>query len=696
MELQMPLSLKQNIAIESLSEEQAAAELAYLAQIISHYDKAYYIEDAPLVSDAEYDALRQRNAYIEAKFPHLKRDDSPSNKVGSTAVHASRFRKITHEVPMLSLANCFSLDELRDFLKRVKTLARTDHVEFIMEPKIDGLSFTAMYEDGVLKYGATRGDGITGEDITENLKTIAGFPHKINTTLSRLEVRGEVFISRKDFEALNEERRHHNLPLFANPRNAAAGSLRQLDAQVTASRPLDYLVYAVGSHSEKFASTQEELLQKFKQLGFKVTSLYKKGSTLQELEAYHTYFYTKRLEIPFDIDGVVYKLNDFALSRQLGFVSRAPRFAIAHKFPAQHAKTIVRAITVQVGRTGALTPVAELEPVNIGGVMVKRATLHNRYEIERKDVRVNDMVVVERSGDVIPKIVNVDFNARPNDTEKFIFPDKCPVCGSQVVAEEGQGAITRCTAGIQCPAQRMEQLEHFVKRGAFNIDGLGHKQIEFFYTEGFITSPVDIFALKEKRSELEQIEGFGEKSVSNLLDAIERSRDISLDRFIFSLGIRHIGEMNAKNLANHCGSLEVFKNKMVQLANNNLPVRFEIESINGFGEKVTESLINFFQHEYSRDLVEKLGEIVHIKTQNQPVMQSAISGKKIVFTGTLQTMSRVDAKERAEALGAKVSSSVSRNTDFVVAGADAGSKLKDAQELGVKIISEEEWAKMIM
>jgi DNA ligase (NAD+) len=666
--MQVPTSLKENIATENLNEEQARTELEYLACTIAEYDKAYYLENSPLVSDAQYDELVLRNSAIEALFPRLKRSDSPSDKVGS--VLQSGFRKIKHVVPMLSLSNCFSHEELQAFLKRTKNflnLPETARIEFMCEPKIDGLSFAAMYENGQLKYGVTRGDGFVGEDITENLKTVRGFPRSIKTELKQLEVRGEIFITRPEFEKINEARSAEGLPLFANPRNAAAGSLRQLDSSVTAARGLEYFVYGVGAQSEPFASSQEELLARMKKLGFNVSDLCKKASSLEELENYHTNLFTKRALIPYDIDGVVYKVNDFDLQRRLGFVSRAPRFAIAHKFPPQQAKTFVRAITLQVGRTGALTPVAELEPINIGGVIVKRATLHNRQEIERKDVRVQDTVLVERSGDVIPRVVSVDKSARPLHSAPFVFPSECPVCGSPVVATEGQGAVARCSGVAICPAQKLEQLQHFVRRGAFNIEGLGSKQIEFLYENKFIQSPVDIFYLHERRAELESLNGWGKQSVANLLNAIEVAKNIPLNRFIYALGLRHIGETNAKALANQYHSFEEFYSKMLLLAQGDEEAQTQLISIDGLGEKAAQSLSNFFKQRSSQELVSKLGSVVVVQPVAIPAKtnSSPLYGKRIVFTGTLTTP-RQQAKEKSEAAGAKVGPQASAHTDLLI------------------------------
>ena len=690
-----PNSLKNKTPVSKLNELQAAQELEYLAREIKKHNKAYFVDNTPLISDAEYDQLFCRNQTIEEKFPELKRPDSPSEKVGSTP--QSKFKKIKHKAPMLSLNNCFSSKELHAFLKRTKKflhMPESHKLEFICEPKIDGLSFSAIYEDGKLKYAATRGNGFTGEDITRNVKAIKDLPLKINTNMHELEVRGEIFITKNEFEKINKSREARGLQLFANPRNAAAGSVRQLDPTVTATRNLKYLVYSVGAHSKPIGETQEELLNTLTTLGFKVTDLYKKANSLEELESYHEKIYNERPKIPYDIDGVVYKINNFGLQSRLGFVSRSPRFAIAHKFPAQEAKTILKSITVQVGRTGALTPVAELEPVNIGGVIVKRATLHNKHEIERKDIRIGDTVTVKRAGDVIPNITGIDEKLRPDHSHKFIFPTKCPSCDSDVAEEEG-GAIIRCTRGISCPAQTVEHLKHFTLRNAFNIEGLGTKQIEFLYNKKIIQTPVDIFYLKDKINVLKEFPGWGKKSVINLLAAIETSRTITLDKFIYSLGIRHIGEMNAKVLAKQYASFENFYEHMHLLADDDVKVKSEIKSLDGMGEKVITALEIFFKQPHSNDVVKNLSKIVTILPYSHSTISSPLTDKKIIFTGTLETMTRGEAKAQAEKRGAKILSSISENVDLVIAGTKPGSKFKKAKALGLNIISENEWKKLL-
>jgi DNA ligase (NAD+) len=687
-----------NTPILGLTELEAAKELEYLAKTIAKYNEYYYIHNAPLVSDAEWDKLFLRNQQIEKKFPHLKRFDSPSNKVGSEV--ASGFDKIEHKKPMLSLSNCFSDEEVADFLTRIRRflgLANEEPLGIVCELKIDGLSFTAMYENGQFKYGATRGDGYIGEDITENLKMIENFPLKIDTSVKTLEVRGEVFLLIDEFEQLNEERKKLGQPPFANPRNAAAGSLRQLDPEITKGRRLKYFVYALGEVSEPIATTQEGLLNKLKELGFSVSNLHLLTDSFEAIKKFYNNVYNKRSEIPYDIDGVVYKVNSFALQERLGFVSRSPRFATAHKFPAEQAKTILKAITIQVGRTGTLTPVAELEPINIGGVIVKRASLHNQDEIERLDARVGDTVIIERAGDVIPKILAVDLKLRPQDSRKFIFPTSCPVCGSELIIDEQEVAI-RCSGELKCQAQITEHLRHFVTRGALNIEGLGDNHILFLYEQGLVKTPVDFFLLADNQENLQKLSefpGWGKKSVENLYHAIRNAKTVPLEKFIYALGIRYIGEMNAKMMAKHYITFDNFYKHMQQIANDNTEAIEDLDSVDGIGMKVVTSLRNFFHHNYNCDIVKQLGQILNITSYESKAMATVLSGKTIIFTGTLSTMTRDEAKALAESLGAKVVSSVSAKTDYVVAGEEAGSKLTKAQELGVKILNEQQWQELI-
>ncbi|MDF2965033.1 MAG: ligase LigA [Rickettsiaceae bacterium] len=691
------LSLK-NIDVTNLSELEASSLLKFLTEEIDKHNRAYYIENNPLISDADYDYLFSLNASIEKRFPHLRLPNSPSQKVGTTP--SEKFEKVEHAKPMLSLANCFNEEEFEDFIERIQNFLRvSEFPEITCELKIDGLSFSARYENGRLKTGATRGDGYIGEDITVNIKTIKHFPHKIENAPSVFEVRGEIFMSKADFEALNLQQETRGKPKFANPRNAASGSLRQLDPSITAERNLKYFVYAVGEVSGDFAATQYELLNKLEALGFCVNPIRACVNNKAEVLDYYEKVRSQRDELPYEIDGVVYKVNDFKTQDRLGFVARSPRFAIAHKFPAIIAKTRLNAITVQVGRTGALTPVAELEPVNVAGVMVSRATLHNHQEIERKDIRVGDLVYLQRAGDVIPQITKVDLEARKTDLPKFEFPSVCPSCGSHVHYHPDD-AVVRCDNGLNCPAQVYEHLCHFVSKDALNIDGFGKKQILFFIEKGYIKNPVEIFFIKEKDdrslAKLELMEGWGKKSVENLFIAIETAKKVTLAKFIYALGIRHIGENNAKLLAQEFTTVRNFFENMQLLAGGNEEVRARLDNTDGIGEKMIISLIDFFATAENISTISQLLEILEIEDyKDNKRYDSQLARKIVVFTGTLQTLSRSEAKVRAEQLGAKVTGTVTANTDYVVAGDAAGSKLKKAKELGVKVLTEEEWIKMV-
>lgn len=683
--------------INELSEEEAKQELEALATQIAKYNEYYYVHNQPLVTDAEWDELFKRNQAIETRFPHLKRFDSPSNKVGSEV--ASGFAKITHKKPMLSLANCFNNAELDEFIARVRRFLgylANQPLEILCEPKIDGLSFSAVYENGNFSYGATRGDGYVGEDITENLKVIENFPLKIANLAKFLEVRGEVFILHADFEIINQERLQLNQPVFANPRNAAAGSLRQLDPNVTKQRRLQYFVYAVGETSEEIATSQEELLNNLAKLGFCVNSLNRKATELKEIIDFYNEIYNKRADIAYDIDGVVYKVNSFALQDRLGYVSRSPRFAIAHKFPAEQAKTRLNAITIQVGRTGVLTPVAELEPINIGGVMVRRASLHNQDEIMRLDARVGDIVVIERAGDVIPKVNEVDLAQRPEHTIPYVFPEVCPVCNSPAISIDSEVAV-RCGGGLKCQAQIVERLRHFVSRGGLNIEGLGDSNIAFLYDQGIIKTPVDIIKLIDDQVLLQKLSsypGWGEKSVKNLINSINLAKGVSFDKFIFALGIRNVGEVIAKTLAGQYHTLSNFIDAMKRLVADDVVIRSELDNIDGIGETVIAALTSFFADEYNFAIVERLNELLEIPAYLDKRSSGILSGKSIIFTGTLAHMTRDEAKSIAESLGAKIASSISSKTDLVVVGSDAGSKLAKAEALGLKIINEEEWLEL--
>ncbi len=678
--------------ISELTQNEARTELADLAREIQKHDDLYQ-EAMPLLADYEYDALRQRNDELEKQFPELIRRDTPSEKVG--AVPSEGFSKVKHSVPMLSLANAFSEQNIDDFIGRVKKFLGVeiagglfgDELEFFCEPKIDGLSFSARYEDGVFVRGATRGDGSVGEDITENIKTLTDFPLKLQNAPAVFEVRGEVYISKSDFAELNKKREADGENLFANPRNAAAGSLRQLDSSITAERKLRYFAYGWGELSDEIGSTQQERISYLKGLGFCINPLNRLCKNAGDILKFYEDISQKRYALDYDIDGLVYKLNRLDWQAKLGNVSRSPRWAIAHKFPAEKAITVIEKIIVQVGRTGALTPVAVLTPINVGGVMVSRATLHNEDEIARKDAREGDTVIIQRAGDVIPQVVEVDTKKRPDNSTPFIFPKICPVCGGDTEREEGE-VVRRCNNGFKCSAQMLEKIRHFVSRNAFDIEGLGKKQVEFFWEKGLIKNIVDIFTLEEmdkgSLTPLYAFDGWGKKSAEKLFQAINEKRNIALNRFIYSLGIRFIGQTNAKILAKHYSDYISLKNSML---NEKVEVLLEI---NGIGEKGAEAVHNFFKEPYNLELIESLEVQLNIEGETAEI-GDALAGKIIVFTGILTQITRAEAKKQAEALGAKVTSSVSKNTSFVVAGENAGSKADKAKELGVKILTEEEW-----
>jgi DNA ligase (NAD+) len=692
--------------VQQLDEAEAAAELERLANEIAHHDALYYRHDQPEISDAEYDALRERNTAIEARFPRLVRDDSPSLRVGSAPVEA--FGKVRHRVPMLSLGNVFDDEGVRDFLDRVCRflgLTGTEGLAFTAEPKIDGLSITLRYERGQLVQGATRGDGYEGENVTTNVRTIADIPHTIRGLSDPFEVRGEIYMSRSAFQRLNAEQTLRGERVFANPRNAAAGSLRQLDAAVTASRPLQFFAYGWGEAPSLPADTQWGVYAALAAWGFPFNPLTRLTHSVEEMLATYRDIETGRAGLDYDIDGVVYKLDRLDLQERLGFVSRSPRYAIAHKFPAEQATTILRAIDIQVGRTGALTPVAKLEPVTVGGVVVQNATLHNEDEIARKDVRIGDTVILQRAGDVIPQILSVVQEKRVKGAKRFTFPTVCPACGSHAVREINpntgkEDAVRRCTGGLICPAQRVERLKHFVSRNAFDIEGLGEKHIKTFYDDGLIQSPPDIFTLaaRDKRSvtKLAEREGWGETSASKLFDAIQARRNARLDRFIYALGIRHVGETTARLLARSYGSIAAFRAAMVAAARDRDGEAFaELDNIEGIGPTVAAAIADFFAEPHNVAVVDELLREVRTEPLEAVDHASPVSGKRVVFTGTLERMTRPEAKATAERLGAKVSGSVSKNTDYVVAGPGAGSKLKEAHALGVAVLSEEDWLKLI-
>lgn len=665
---------------------------------IRHHDKKYYHDEKPEISDAEYDKLMMELQKLEAEHPELITPDSPTQKVGVKPLE--KFEKVRHAKPMLSLSNAFSMEDISDFLTRAKKflgIKEEENIEVFCEPKIDGLSFTARYEKGKLVMGATRGDGEEGENVTQNISTISSLPKNLKGDVPDiLEVRGEIYLSHSEFERINKEKIEEGDEPFANPRNAASGSIRQLDSKITASRKLKYFVYGWGEVSEEKWDTQSGAVDYFKSLGFIVNERSKPCKDICEIEEFYKNLYEIRPDLDYDIDGLVYKINSIRLQERLGFVARAPRWAIAHKFPAEQGKTKIENITIQVGRTGALTPVADLTPINIGGVVVKRATLHNKDEIERKDIRIGDTVVIQRAGDVIPQVVSVDIDAR-KDSKEFAFPDKCPVCNSPAV-REGDDAIIRCTGGISCAAQAVEYLKHFISRDAFDIEGLGKRQVEKFYEKEIIKEPADIFTLEERNQEinLEKWEGYGETSVTKLFTSINSRRKIGLDKFIYSLGIRHIGQENAKLLAKNYISFGEFFEKAKKINDNSSAEYQEMLNIDGLGEKIVKSVALFFSNEKHVKLVENLLKKIEVenfkKIENS---DSALSGKSVIFTGTLTKLTRAEAKARAEESGAKVVSSISAKTDYLIAGEDAGSKLKKATELGVKIISEDEFLTLI-
>jgi DNA ligase (NAD+) len=777
-------------APKKLSRRQATAEHKRLAAEIAHHDALYYQQDAPAVSDAEYDALRAQLLAIEAQYPDLTGADSPTQRVGAAPVEA--FGKVRHEVPMLSLGNSFSSNDVAEFADRVRrflALRADDPLVFTAEPKIDGLSISIRYEGGQLVRAATRGDGVEGEDVTANIRTVGEIPHALEGAgvPDLIEVRGEIYLGTEDFRRLNEAQAVAGGKVFANPRNAAAGSLRQLDAGITAKRPLRFFAYTWGAVSALPAKTQYDVVRAFEKWGLPVNPRMERCANVEELQAFYDAISLDRARLGYDIDGVVYKVDRLDYQERLGFVSRSPRWATAHKFAAEQATTVLQDIEIQVGRTGALTPVAKLQPVTVGGVVVSNATLHNEDEIKRKDIRVGDTVIVQRAGDVIPQVVRVVLEQRPAHTKPYKFPHTCPVCGSHAARDEGEEgsdaeAVRRCTGGLICPAQAKERLKHFVSRLAFDIEGLGRERIELFYDEGLIRAPADIFTLAKRDvksdNPLAEREGFGEKSIQNLFRAIEARRHIRLERFLFALGIRHVGETTARDLARAFGTYDAFYDQ-VEVASkarpgsayrrlvtakgigpktaealmqaiaarkpkdlfDDAPASFEeaiagikgvrtgvaealarafadvatfIETaraaarempgddyrafagLNGIGEVVADSLIDFFGEPHNRTVVEDLlGEIEIQPYVRQATVASAVTDKTVVFTGTLEKLSRNEAKARAERAGAKVAGSVSKKTDYVIAGADAGSKLDKARELGVTVLSEDEWLALL-
>jgi DNA ligase (NAD+) len=699
-----------------LTEAQAKAELARLAAEIAAHDKRYYQQDKPTVSDAEYDALRERNAAIEKRFPDLVRPDSPSRRVG--AAPTGKFKKVRHALPMLSLDNAFAEQDVVDFAARIRRflkLADDEKIAFSAEPKIDGLSMSLRYEDGDLVTAATRGDGSEGEDVTANIRTLKDVPLELKGchVPKICEVRGEVYMTKADFLKLNERQKAADEPIFANPRNSAAGSLRQKDPGVTASRPLGFFAYAWGQMSEMPADSQSGMIKWFAGRGFKTNPLTKIRHSVEELLAFHREIEAHRAKLDYDIDGVVYKVDRLDWQERLGFVSRSPRWAIAHKFPAERAVTVLKDIEIQVGRTGALTPVGKLEPVGVGGVIVQNVTLHNEDYIkgiggdgeplrEGRDIRIGDTVIIQRAGDVIPQVVDVVLDKRPKDARPYHFPKKCPCyLHTDIVREETatgeEGARARCTGEFACPYQKIEHLKLFASRRAFDIEGLGEKQIELFFEKEWVKEPADIFTLEKKhKSKLLEEEGYGETSVCNLFAAIEQRREIALDRFIFSLGIRHVGETMALALARGYGSWKAFHDACLKVAKDDEQTIAEMDALDQIGETVIESIKAYFGESHNRGIVERLTKEVKILDAEKPKTDSAIAGKTVVFTGALEKMTREEAKAQAERLGAKAAGSVSKKTDYVVAGPGAGSKLAEAKKHGVKVLSEDEWLKLIV
>lgn len=679
---------------ELFGSDEVRFEIKKLTRNIRYHNRLYHKKNQPTLTDADYDKLFERLRLLEARHPELVAKDSPTRKVGASA--ASEFAKVAHRQPMLSLENAFTYQDIEEFIlsiRRFLDLDEYEKIELVCEPKIDGLSFSARYVDGELLVAATRGDGEVGEDITENMMEVNGFPHVIENAPRILEVRGEVYMEKSDFIELNKQREKQGEQLFANSRNAAAGSLRQLDPYVTSQRNLSYFVYSWGEVSEPLASTHYDTIKKLAKFNFNINPRMHHCSSLAEIISSYNVALDSRASLGYDIDGLVYKINRLDYQNRLGFKSRSPRWALAHKFPAEQAVTKIEAIEIQVGRTGALTPVARLTPITVGGVVVSNATLHNEDEIARKDVRVGDYVTIQRAGDVIPQVVGVRSDM-PRGEAAYVFPTTCPVCGAHAVREEGEVA-RRCTGGLTCNAQAVERLKHFVARDAMDIDGLGAKQVEAFFNEGFIKNPADIFTLEardgEGLSRLKNREGWGEKSASNLFVSIDKAKTVTLARFVFALGIRHVGEETAKLLAKNFMSFDAWREGMMSET-----ARETLLAIDGIGETVADALAEFFAEPHNQELLETLGEVLTITPYAPPTrMDSPMAGKTVVFTGTLERIGRKEAKTLAEQLGAKVASSVSKKTDYVIAGLDAGSKLKEATALGVTVLSENEWMELI-
>jgi DNA ligase (NAD+) len=689
--------------VAELTPEEAHAELAALAAAIAVADEAYHGRDAPQITDAEYDALKRRNAEIETRFPEFRRADSPSERVGAEPSPA--FAKVRHATPMLSLENAFSEAEVHDFIARIRrflNIPAEEPLAFTAEPKIDGLSLSLRYENGRLVQAATRGDGAVGENVTENARTIADIPDQLADAPALLEVRGEAYMSHPDFARLNARQAERGGRTFANPRNAAAGSLRQIDPAATAERPLRFFAYSWGALSEPLAATQREAIARLAALGFPTNPLTILAQSAEALIAHYRQIEGSRATLGYDIDGVVYKLDRIDLQQRLGARSATPRWALAHKFPAERATTRLEAIEIQVGRTGALSPIARLAPVTVGGVVVRNATLHNSDYIagrdsrgqpirDGRDIRVGDWVTIYRAGDVIPKIEDVDLSRRPAGAEPYQFPATCPACGSDVVREPGE-AIHACTGNLICPAQAVEKLKHFVSRDALDIEGLGAKTIEDFFAMGWLREPADVFSLEARHGEaLRRREGWGERSAANLFAAIEARRSIPLNRLIFALGIRHVGETAAKLIARHYGAWPRFREAMEAARDHVGPDWDDLNAIDGVGPTLAASLVDYFHEPANRAAVDRLVAELEIEAVAAPSSASPLAGKTVVFTGSLERMTRAEAKARAEAMGAKVAGSVSGRTDYVVAGPGAGSKEKKARELGLTVLTEDEW-----
>jgi DNA ligase (NAD+) len=712
----MPTKTAPKAEAEEVNLAEARAEHDALGREIAEHDRRYYEEDAPTVSDAEYDLLRQRYEALEASYPELKTAESLTEKVGAKA--SEKFAKVRHRVPMLSLANGFGEGDVREFVERIRrflNLGAGAPLVFTAEPKIDGLSLSLRYEKGRLVTAATRGDGAVGEDVTANARTVGDIPTALRgrDVPERAEIRGEVFLTHADFAEINARQAAAGDKVFANPRNSAAGSLRQLDAGITASRPLRFFAYTWGEMSALPARTQFEVVEAFERWGFKTSPLMRRVASLDEMLAYHRMVEGERANLGYDIDGVVYKLDDLALQQRLGFVSRSPRWALAHKFPAQKATTVLEDILIYVGRTGSLNPAAKLRPVTVGGVVVQNATLHNEDYIKGIggdgqpirngiDIRIGDTVIVERAGDVIPKVLEVVLEKRPPDAKPYQFPTVCPACGSHAVREANprsgkEDSVRRCTGGLICPAQARERLKHFVSRHAFDIEGLGAQRIDEFYDEGLIKAPQDIFTLERRNAELrlEEREGWGETSVRNLFAAINARRSIALARFIYALGIAHIGETNARLLARHFGTFEALWVTARAAVDRQSEAYAELTSIGGVGEVVADALVEFFKEAHNEEMLDALLKEVTPEPAEQAASDSPVAGKTVVFTGALEQMTRDEAKAMAERLGAKVAGSVSKKTDILVAGPGAGSKLDKAREAGVTVIDEDGWFALV-